>query len=128
MDIFKICIIAIISVIVILTIKPQMANMSVLITIVSGVIIFMMIIPTLEEVITSILDIVSMLDIGIENISIILKIIGISYICEFSSQICIDAGENAIASKIELAGKMLIMFISIPIITRLLSLITSLMP
>ncbi|MBS5793871.1 MAG: stage III sporulation protein AD [Lachnospirales bacterium] len=128
MDIFKICIIAIISVIVILTIKPQMANMSVLITIVSGVIIFMMIIPTLEEVITSILDIVSMLDIGIENIGIILKIIGISYICEFSSQICIDAGENAIASKIELAGKMLIMFISIPIITRLLSLITSLMP
>lgn len=105
-----------------------MANMSVLITIVSGVIIFMMIIPTLEEVITSILDIVSMLDIGIENIGIILKIIGISYICEFSSQICIDAGENAIASKIELAGKMLIMFISIPIITRLLSLITSLMP
>ncbi len=128
MDIFKICIIAIISVIVILTIKPQMANMSVLITIVSGVIIFMMIIPTLEEVITSILDIVSMLDIGIENIGIILKIIGISYICEFSSQICIDAGENAIASKIELAGKMLIMFISIPIITRLLSLITSLIP
>lgn len=128
MDIFKICIIAIISVIVILTIKPQMANMSVLITIVSGVIIFMMIIPTLEEVITSILDIVSMLDIGIENIGIILKIIGVSYICEFSSQICIDAGENAIASKIELAGKMLIMFISIPIITRLLSLITSLMP
>ena len=128
MDIFKICIIAIISVIVILTIKPQMANMSVLITIVSGVIIFMMIIPTLEEVITSISDIVSMLDIDIENIGIILKIIGISYICEFSSQICIDAGENAIASKIELAGKMLIMFMSIPIITRLLSLITSLMP
>ena len=128
MDIFKICIIAIISVIVILTIKPQMANMSVLITIVSGVIIFMMIIHTLEKVITSILDIVSMLDIGIENIGIILKIIDISYICEFPSQICIDAGENAIASKIELAGKMLIMFISIPIITRLLSLITSLMP
>lgn len=128
MDIFKICIIAIIAVIVILTIKPQMANMSVMITIVTGVIIFMMIIPTLEEVISSILDIVSMLDIGIEHIGVILKIIGISYICEFSSQICIDAGETAIASKIELAGKILIMFISVPIITRLLSLITSLMP
>ncbi len=128
MDILKICIIAIISVIVILTIKPQMANISIMIGIVSGVIMFIMIIPTLEEVLNSILDIVSMLDIGIEHIGIILKIIGISYICEFSSQICIDAGENAIASKIELAGKVLIMFISIPIITRLLGLITSLMP
>ena len=128
MDILKICIIAIVSVIVILTIKPQIANISIMITIVTGIIIFMMAMPTLEEVITSILDIVSILDIGIEHIGVILKIIGISYICEFSSQICIDAGESAIASKIELAGKMLIMFISIPIITELLGLITNLMP
>lgn len=128
MDILKICVIAIISVIVILTIKPYIANMSIMITIVSGVIIFILIIPTLEEVLQSILDIVSMLDIGIEHIGIILKIIGIAYICEFSSQVCIDAGENAIASKIELAGKVLIMFISIPIITKLLGVITSLMP
>ncbi len=128
MDILKICIIAIIGVIAILIVKPQMANMSVMIAIVTGVIMFMLIMPTLEEVLNSILDIVSMLDIGIEHIGVILKIIGISYICEFSSQICIDAGEGAIASKIELAGKVLIMFISIPIITRLLSLITSLMP
>lgn len=128
MNILKICLIAIIALIVILTIKAQMANISIMITIVSGVIIFMMIIPTLEEVLNSILDIVSILDIGIEHIGVILKIIGISYICEFSSQICIDAGENAIASKIELAGKILIMFISIPIITRLLGMITNLMP
>lgn len=128
MDILKICIIAIIGVIAILIVKPQMTNMAVMIAIVTGVIMFMLIMPTLEEVLSSILDIVSMLDIGIEHIGVILKIIGISYICEFSSQICIDAGESAIASKIELAGKVLIMFISIPIITRLLSLITSLMP
>lgn len=128
MDIFKICIIAIVCVIIILTIKPQMPNISIMIAIVGGIIIFMMIMPTLEEVLNSILDIVSILDIGIENIGIILKIIGISYICEFSSQICIDAGENAIASKIEMAGKVLIMLISIPIITRLFGLITSLMP
>lgn len=128
MDILKICLIAIITLIVILIVKPQMANMAVFITIISGVIMFMMIMPTLKEVLTSILDIVSMLDIGIEHIGVILKIIGISYICEFCSQICSDAGENAIASKIELAGKVVIMFISIPIITKLLGLITSLMP
>ncbi len=128
MDIFKICIIAIISVIIILTIKPYMQNMATMVAIVGGVIIFILIIPTLEQVLASILDIVSIMDIGIENIGIILKIIGISYICEFSSQICTDAGENAIASKIELGGKVLIMVISMPIINKLLGLITSLMP
>lgn len=128
MDIFKICIIAIISLIFILNVKVHMPHMQVMIGITCGVIIFMTILPTLEEVLSSIIDIVSMLDIGIAHIGIILKIIGISYVCEFCSQICIDAGESAIASKIELAGKVLIMLISIPVITELLGLITMLMP
>lgn len=128
LDILKICVIAIISVILIMTVKQYINNIAILITISSGILIFIIILPTLEEVISSILDIVAMLDVNMEHIGIILKIIGISYICEFSSQICIDAGENAIASKIEMAGKVLIMLISIPIITKLLSLITTLMP
>lgn len=128
MYIFKICIVAIISVILILLIKGHTPYMATIISIVSGIIIFIIIIPTLEEVLNAIFDIVKVLDIGINHIGVILKIIGISYISEFCSQICIDAGENAIASKIELGGKVLIMFISIPIITELLGLITRLMP
>lgn len=128
MDIFKICMIAIVSVILILHIKPHIPHMPIMISIVCGVIIFIMIIPTLKDVLKAIINIIEMIDIGIEHIGIILKIIGISYICEFCSQVCIDAGESAIASKIEIAGKVLIMFISIPIITELLNLITRLMP
>lgn len=128
MDIFKLCAIAIISVVLIITVKQQMSNISIIIALASGILIFMMIVPVLEEVLTSLLDIVETLDIGTSNITIILKIIGISYICEFCSQICIDSGESAIASKIDLGGKVLIMVISMPIITELLSLITSLMP
>lgn len=128
MDIFKIGIIGIIAVILAITIKNQSQQISLLISITTGILIFLIILPSLENVIEAIFDIIKKLDIGIGYIGIILKIIGISYISEFCTQICQDAGENAIASKIELGGKVIIMLISVPIITELLDLITKLIP
>jgi len=60
--------------------------------------------------------------------STILKIIGIAYIAEFGAEVCKDAGEGAIASKIELAGKVIIIVLAAPIITSLLDLIVEIMP
>lgn len=58
----------------------------------------------------------------------ILKIIGIAYIAEFASQITKDAGQGAIAAKIELAGKILILAMAIPILTVLIETIIQLIP
>ena len=60
--------------------------------------------------------------------SAVLKITGIAYIAEFGAEICKDAGEGAIASKIELAGKVIIVMLAAPIITSLLDLIIEVMP
>lgn len=128
MDIFKIGIIGIIAVILAITIKNQSQQISLLISIATGILIFLIILPSLESVVEGIFDIIKKLDISIGYIGIILKIIGIAYISEFCTQICQDAGENAIASKIELGGKVIIMLISVPIITELLDLITRLIP
>ena len=51
---------------------------------------------------------------------IVLKVIGIAYLSQFASQLCADAGEGAVAAKIELAGKALIMAVSIPVLTEVL--------
>jgi stage III sporulation protein AD len=61
-------------------------------------------------------------------LSTILKVIGIAYIAEFGSQICKDAGENAIASKIELGGKLIILVLTIPILTALMEVIIDILP
>ncbi len=58
----------------------------------------------------------------------ILKIIGIAYIAEFGAQIAKDAGQAAIASKIELAGKVLILVLAIPILTAVIEMVLSLLP
>lgn len=128
MDIFKIGIIGIIASILIITIKRDTPYLAICISVVTGVIIFLMIIPRIEQIINFLFDIIKQLDLNFSYISIILKIIGISYISEFCSQICIDSGQSSIASKIEICGKVFIMLISIPIVTELLELITKLMP
>ncbi len=60
-------------------------------------------------------------------INIVFKIIGISYISEFGSELCKDAGESSIASKIEFAGKVMILAISAPVILALVDLITNML-
>lgn len=128
MEIFKIGVIGIIASILIITIKRDTPFLSICISIVTAAIIFLMILPKIEQVISFLLDIIGQIDLSFTYISIILKIIGISYISEFCSQICVDSGQASIASKIEICGKVFIMLISIPIITDLLGLITKLMP
>lgn len=56
---------------------------------------------------------------------ILLKIIGITYIADFSSDICRDAGYSAIAGQIEIFGKISILAISSPIILALLETVYS---
>ena len=55
-----------------------------------------------------------------EFIVILLKITGIAYLSEFGANVCRDSGETAIASKVELAGKILIIGLSIPILVTLM--------
>lgn len=58
----------------------------------------------------------------------ILKIIGVAYVAEFASQITKDAGQGTLASKIELAGKIIILAMAIPILTVMIETILNLIP
>lgn len=46
----------------------------------------------------------------------LLKIVGITYICEFSAGICKDAGFSSVAGQIEVLGKLTVMFAGLPIL------------
>lgn len=63
---------------------------------------------------------------GTENyLSILLKVIGITYICEFSAGICKDAGYQAVAGQIEVLGKLSVMFAGLPILLAVIEQIQS---
>lgn len=56
----------------------------------------------------------------------ILKVVGIAYIVELTKDICIDAGEKALGTKVEMAGKIMIVAMTLPVITSVVEVINKL--
>jgi stage III sporulation protein AD len=127
-EIARIVAVGIISIILAIAVKKQNAEFSLLISISASIIIFFMLMPLLGQAVGILQNIASLMDTNVQYIGVILKIIAIAYIAEFGAQICIDAGEAAVGSKIELAGKVLIMIASTPVLFGLVNLIAGLMP
>lgn len=128
MEIIQIVGIGIIATVLSVILKQQKPEFSLQVSIVTGLIIFIFVISKLNYVIEVLNNLAIRVDMDLLYFSTILKVIGVAYIAEFGAQIARDAGESAIASKIELAGKILIMVLAVPILTSLLDLIIKIIP
>lgn len=126
MEIAQIVGIGLVGTILSVTLKKQSPEFSLMVSIVTGIIIFIFICSRLGQVILILKQMADEAGVNTAYLGIVLKIIGISYIAQFGVQLCTDAGESSIASKIELAGKVLIMVVSIPIMLALLEMVTGL--
>jgi len=127
MDIMQIVAVGIIAGVMSLAIKKQAPEIALLISIAAAVLIFFMVLPKLSAVFAVLGTVADRIRGDMGFIGTLLQITGIAYIAEFGSQICKDAGEGAIATKIELAGKVMIIVASTPIIMALLSMVTQVM-
>ncbi len=128
MEIVQIVAISIIAVVLIVLIRQHRPEIALQLSIVTGLIIFVMVIVKLVSVLEELQRLAGRIDIDTVYISTIFKIVGIAYIAEFGAQVCNDAGESSIASKIELAGKIIILVLTIPILMALMELIIQIMP
>lgn len=126
MEITKIIGIAFIAVCIILLLKQYRPEYAIQVSIIAGIIILFFSISKLEIIIDLLKSLSNKIDINMGFFSILLKITGIAYISEFACNVCKDAGETAIASKVELAGRILIIALSIPIISTLIETMLSL--
>ncbi|WP_343804253.1 stage III sporulation protein AD [Bacillus carboniphilus] len=128
MDILKIVAIALISTFLALLLKEQKPNFAFLFIVFVGCMIFLFLVDEIYRIIRMIEKIAVNANVNLVYVETILKIIGIAYIAEFAAQISKDAGMGAIASKIELAGKVLILAMAVPILTVLIETIIGLIP
>jgi len=129
MEIFQIVGLALTATLIIILVRQaQGGDMALLVSLVVGVIIFLLLLDRIGTVVRLLADLSDRAGINQFYLNTVLKIIGIAYVAEFGSQICRDAGENAIAGKVELAAKVLIMVLAIPIIVAILESILRLLP
>ena len=127
-DIFQIAAIGIIGMILAMTLKRDTPLFAILISLAVALLIFLLIVPQLAGLVALVDIITTYLSQGQDYILVVVKIIGIAYIAEFGTQICRDAGEGAIAGKVELAGKVLIMGVAAPVIISLVEQVVSIIP
>lgn len=126
MNIFQIVVIGIIGAVLSITIKKHNAEMSLMVALATGIIIFFGMLDKIGELMLVLKSIADVGGINSYYITLVLKVIGIAYIAEFGVQLCKDAGENSIAAKVELSGKILIMVVSAPVLLAVLDMAVNL--
>lgn len=128
MDVMQIVAFGLIATVLIVVVKSQRPELGVLLSVVAGVILFLLVLDKIGSIMAVIKDLTDRAGISMVYLGTILKIIGIAYIAEFGAQICRDAGEGAVATKIEFAAKIMIMVLAVPIVVAVLQLLLKLVP
>ena len=128
MEIIKIIGIGLTALIVIIVLKQYKPEFAIYVSIIAGILILGLSLSSFSGIINLLKDISSRANINSKFLGIILKITGIAILTEFAVSICQDTGEKAIANKIDIGGKVIIMTISLPIISSLLEAILKVLP
>lgn len=127
-EVLKIVGIALIALIIIILLKQYKPEFAIYISLLTGVLILILVMDKLTGIINLIQSIANKASINTTFIILLIKITGIAFLSEFAVNICKDSGETAIASKIELGSKIIIISMSIPIISSLLEIILKILP
>lgn len=128
MDMVKISVTGIMCLILAVTLKNHSPVFSLAVTLMGGVIILLYILPQLASALDIIKNISGYMKSQDKYLKLLFKIIGISYIGSFSSQLCADSGQKALGDKIDLAAKILIGIYTLPVIQNMMDIINRLMP
>ena len=122
----KIVLIAITGVFLSLILKRTNPAFSAILSVITGVIIIGFLINDIKNLIDTVNVFNTSYGVSFDNIKLLIKILGISYITQFASSISEDCGEKYIAQKIEFAGRIFILSFSLPILIELLNTIIGL--
>ena len=127
MEIIKIACIALAGVIAVSMVKGFKPELAIYVVIATVIVIFGLAIDRLTVVFGFLQTIYDQLTYGKTFFPIIMKVLAVAYLADFTAQICKDSGENAIAGKVELAGKIVIFYLAAPILLAILELINSIL-
>ena len=128
MGIFQVVATGVLSAVLAITLKKQSPEIALIITIAATVLIFLMVLPMLTQAIGVLTNVGAMLDGGMQYVSLALRVIGVAYMAELGASVCADAGETAIATKIDLGGRVIIMVLAMPVVVDIIGVVLGLMP
>ena len=126
--ILRIVAIGLITCVATMIVRPVRSDYAVLIAIVGGLIVLGMLVGYLTNVFESLKAIISSTGLSSGLYKLLIKIIAIGYLVEFTAGLCADTGNGSLGDKVLLGGKIIIMVMALPIVTNILTIITGILP
>lgn len=127
MDIVKIVAFAFVALFIVQIFKDKKSDISIQVSLVAGICIFLYMLTRITAIIQFLQQLSIKANIDFVYLNTVLKILGIAYLASFCSELCKDAGESSLASKVEFSGKILILVLAIPILMAVLQSILKIM-
>ena len=128
MDIIKIIGVGLISLIIIIIIRQYKPEFTLYVSLLAGAIILLFLMDKISGIVDLLTSLSNKASINNEFLKLLIKITGIAFLTEFAVSICKDTGESAVANKVDMGGKVIIVSMSIPIISSLLETIVKILP
>ncbi|MDI6631433.1 MAG: stage III sporulation protein AD [Bacillota bacterium] len=126
MDIIQVVSFALVAAVLAVVLRSQRPELGLLVGVAAGVVIFLALIGKISAAVTVLNNVADRAGLNMIYLDTILKIVGIAYVADFGAQMCRDAGEGALAVKVEFAAKVLILVLALPILIGLLDLLLEL--
>lgn len=119
---------ALVAAVLLMVVRQQRPELGLLLSLAAGVLIFLLVLGKISGIVALLEELATAARVDRLYLTTLLKIIGVSYIAEFGAQVCRDAGEQAVASRVELAAKVLIVVLAMPIVVAVLESVMRLLP
>lgn len=120
MNMIQVGLLGVVGVLLAVQLKQEKSEAAIYLCIAVSLVLFAGITGYLKTVIGTLREIGTMISVDNSYVITLLKMLGVTYVSEFSSGICKDAGYQSIATQIEIFGKVTILVLSLPVLLALL--------
>lgn len=109
-----------VALILLLTLRPLLPQVATLLSIAAGLVLLALVLWRLRTVVATLQEMAARAELHPVFLRTALKVVGVSYLAGFAAQVCRDAGEGALAGKMELVGKAAILLLALPVLWAVL--------
>ncbi len=128
MEVLQVVGFALVVTVILVVLRHQRPDMAVMLSLAAAAAILFFLVERIWQAIDLLQDLASRAGVRDSYVQILLRVMAIAYLAELGSQVCRDAGEGAMATKLEMAGKILILILAIPIVRALADAILNAIP
>ena len=127
MEIFQLVGVAFVTAVAAILLKATKPELALAVTIAGSIVLLLFVFDLLQGSFSVFRKIAEMTGVEVSLVKLVLKMIGVGYLVEFSAGILSDFGQNSLADKLVLCGKIVILVLAVPILESVLSLVVKLL-